>query len=104
NATYTPLERDRDLGTKEFFTPDEAAAYAKKRQQIENSQSKDDIHYDNVIWQNENRSEERRVGKECALLCRSRWPPYHQKKKVITVRHRSHPAAHINDQRLHRTL
>ena len=54
NATYTPLERDRDLGTKEFFTPDEAAAYAMKRQQIENSQAKDDIHYDNVIWQNEN--------------------------------------------------
>ena len=24
-----------------------------------------------------NRSEERRVGKECALLCRSRWSPYH---------------------------
>ena len=23
------------------------------------------------------RSEERRVGKECALLCRSRWSPYH---------------------------
>ena len=54
NATYTPLERDRDLGTKEFFTSAEAAAYAKKREQIENSQSKDDIHYDNVIWQNEN--------------------------------------------------
>jgi hypothetical protein len=54
NATYTPLERDRELGTKEFFTPEEAAAYAKKREQIENSQSKDDIHYDNVIWQNEN--------------------------------------------------
>src|SRR5215470_12028368 len=29
-------------------------AYAKRREQIENSQSKDDIHYDNVIWQNEN--------------------------------------------------
>src|SRR5213083_921347 len=23
------------------------------------------------------RSEERRVGKECTLLCRSRWSPYH---------------------------
>jgi hypothetical protein len=56
NATYTPLERDRELGTKEFFTPEEAAAYAKKREQIENSQSKDDIHYDNVLWQSENYS------------------------------------------------
>src|SRR5438477_10946737 len=54
NATYTPLERDRDLGTKEFFTPEEAAAYAKKREQIENSQPKDNIHYDDRIWQNEN--------------------------------------------------
>ena len=53
NSTYTPLERDREFGTKEFFTPAEAEAYAKKREQIENSQSKDDIHYDNVIWQGE---------------------------------------------------
>ena len=54
NATYTPLERDRDLGTKEFFTPAEAAAYAKKRADIENSQPKDNIHYDDRIWQDEN--------------------------------------------------
>src|SRR3546814_11354652 len=27
------------------------------------------------------RSEERRVGKECVSTCRSRWWPYHQKKK-----------------------
>jgi len=53
NATYTPLERDPEFGTKEFFTPEEAAAYAKKREQIENSQSKEDIHYDNVLWQSE---------------------------------------------------
>ena len=26
---------------------------------------------------NENRSEERRVGKECDIPCRSRWSPYH---------------------------
>ena len=25
----------------------------------------------------DNRSEERRVGKECASMCRSRWSPYH---------------------------
>src|SRR3546814_8803384 len=28
-----------------------------------------------------NRSEERRVGKECVSTCRSRWSPYHYKKK-----------------------
>src|SRR3546814_16688429 len=27
------------------------------------------------------RSEERRVGKECVSRCRSRWSPYHEKKK-----------------------
>src|SRR3546814_15304375 len=29
----------------------------------------------------ERRSEERRVGKECVSTCRSRWSPYHEKKK-----------------------
>src|SRR3546814_19244205 len=30
------------------------------------------------------RSEERRVGKECVSTCRSRWSPYHIKKKKYT--------------------
>src|SRR3546814_20025857 len=30
------------------------------------------------------RSEERRVGKECVSTCRSRWSPYHYKKKTDT--------------------
>src|SRR3546814_11274165 len=29
----------------------------------------------------QHRSEERRVGKECVSTCRSRWSPYHYKKK-----------------------
>ena len=28
-------------------------------------------------WNKTERSEERRVGKECLRLCRSRWSPYH---------------------------
>ena len=28
-------------------------------------------------YQDAARSEERRVGKECASMCRSRWSPYH---------------------------
>src|SRR3546814_19389677 len=32
------------------------------------------------------RSEERRVGKACVSTCRSRWSPYHSKKKTITYR------------------
>src|SRR5213083_2283415 len=31
------------------------------------------------------RSEERRVGKECSLLCRSRWSPYHSKKNTTNT-------------------
>src|SRR3546814_11063056 len=30
------------------------------------------------------RSEERRVGKACVSTCRSRWSPYHYKKKITT--------------------
>src|SRR3546814_16320378 len=31
------------------------------------------------------RSEERRVGKECVSTCRSRWSPYHSKKKKTEI-------------------
>src|SRR3546814_19248345 len=34
-----------------------------------------------------NRSEERRVGKECVSTCRSRWSPHHYKKKT-SIRHK----------------
>ena len=30
-----------------------------------------------ALWEEATRSEERRVGKECLRLCRSRWSPYH---------------------------
>ena len=53
NATVTPLERPAELAGKEFMTEAEAAAYEKRRQLQEESQAKDDIHYDNVIWQKE---------------------------------------------------
>jgi hypothetical protein len=53
NSTFTPLERPAELAGKEFMTEAEAAAYEKKRQLQEESQAKDDIHYDNVIWQKE---------------------------------------------------
>src|SRR3546814_15747338 len=33
------------------------------------------------------RSEERRVGKECVSTCRSRWSPYHYKKKHQQSQH-----------------
>src|SRR3546814_16499189 len=39
------------------------------------------------------RSEERRVGKECVSTCRSRWSPYHSKKK-----HKQTNYSHIDTQ------
>src|SRR3546814_14697850 len=37
-----------------------------------------------------NRSEERRVGKECVSTCRSRWSPYHSKKKKNNKEYKEH--------------
>ena len=54
NDTYTPLERDASLGEKEFFTPQEAAAFFKSRHDRLLGQARDDIHYDDAIWQAEN--------------------------------------------------
>src|SRR3546814_14609742 len=34
-----------------------------------------------IIVARVDRSEERRVGKECVSRCRSRWSPFHEKKK-----------------------
>src|SRR3546814_16427452 len=31
------------------------------------------------------RSEDRRVGQECVSTCRTRWSPYHSKKKIINL-------------------
>src|SRR3546814_15160338 len=35
------------------------------------------------------RSEARRVGKECVSTCRSRWSPYHSKKNIFHQRHQT---------------
>ncbi len=54
NATYIPLERPAEFAGRDLLTAAEAIAYQKKRELQENSQAKDDIHYDNVLWQTEN--------------------------------------------------
>ena len=53
-ATYTPLERPANFAGQEFFTPEEAAAFAKRAIDQFNGQAKDNIHYDDAIWQTEN--------------------------------------------------
>src|SRR3546814_11214427 len=37
------------------------------------------------VVDHQDRSEERRVGKECVSTCRSRWSPYHDKKKTTST-------------------
>jgi hypothetical protein len=58
NDTYTPLERPAELAGKEFFTREEAVAFVKSRIDRLNAQAKDDVHYDDAIWQAETYSKE----------------------------------------------
>jgi hypothetical protein len=49
NSTVTPLERPKDLGAKEFFTKEEAEAYAKKvlaTKEVTGPGTYADVHYD----------------------------------------------------------
>ena len=55
---FTPLERPPELAGKEFFTEAEAAAEFKKRLDRYLAQPKNDIHYDDAIWQAENYDKE----------------------------------------------
>jgi hypothetical protein len=58
NDNVTPLERPQEFGNRETLTADEAAAYAKKRLDQFLAQPKDNIHYDDAIWQGENYSKD----------------------------------------------
>ncbi len=53
NGTYTPLERPAEFAGKEYFTQEEAQAYAKLRLDDLLDQPADNIHYDDAIWQSE---------------------------------------------------
>jgi hypothetical protein len=53
NDSFTPVERSPDLGDKEFFTPAEAAAAFRQRMDRLVGQPKDNIHYDDALWQAE---------------------------------------------------
>ena len=53
NDGFTPVERAPALGDKEFFTPAEAAEYFRQRMDQLVGQPKDNIHYDDALWQAE---------------------------------------------------
>ena len=61
NDTVTPLERPAEFGNKEILTPEDAAAYAKKRRDQFLAQPKDNLHYDDAIWQDENYTKDVRL-------------------------------------------
>src|SRR3546814_13455437 len=55
--------------------PDRPTQFFRRSHSFVNGKSR------NSAWHSHARSEERRVGKECVSTCRSRWSPYHKKKK-----------------------
>jgi hypothetical protein len=61
NDTVTPLERPAEFGDKEILTPEEAAAYARRRREQFLAQPKDNIHYDDAVWQDENYTKDVRL-------------------------------------------
>jgi hypothetical protein len=58
NDTFTPLERPAELADKAFFTAAEAKLELKTRLDRYLAQPKDDIHYDDAVWQGENYDKE----------------------------------------------
>src|SRR3546814_17001963 len=72
--------RLRDLGgliVIDFIDMEEG-----KNQRAVEQRLRDALHFDRArVQMGKIRSEERRVGKECVSKCRSRWSPYHYKKK-----------------------
>ena len=66
-------DRPVDLSQFEGFTSediDETIMYLEEQERLRIERSRHQT-------KSEQRSEERRVGKECLRLCRSRWSPYH---------------------------
>ena len=66
------------LGENEHISLLEQTLEEEKQTDEKLSQLAEDINSQaSEVEEEETRSEERRVGKECPVLCRSRWSPYH---------------------------
>src|SRR3546814_17947430 len=75
-----PLALDRQLGAALIIIVGKATGLA--RQLLDESIAV--LQSVSVKHRESRRSEERRVGKECVSTCRSRWSPYHSRKKNET--------------------
>src|SRR3546814_18649337 len=73
--------KDADYRRKTAEAAEAKREVLAERERIEQERSHYANHLDVV------RSEERRVGKECVSTCRSRWSPYHEKKKQRALIH-----------------
>jgi hypothetical protein len=89
NDTVTPLERPAEFGEKESLTPEEAAAYAKKRRDQFLAQPKDNLHYDDAIWQDE------RYAKDVRLRTSLVTDPRDGKLPPLTAEARKREAARV---------
>jgi hypothetical protein len=72
NDNVTPLERPAEFGNKEVLTSEEAAAYAKKRRDQFLAQPKDNIHYDDAIWQDEHYTKDKAARLRTSLVIEPR--------------------------------
>jgi hypothetical protein len=72
NDNVTPLERPAEFGNKEQLSPEEAAAYAKKRRDQFLAQPRDNIHYDDAIWQDEHYTKDKAARLRTSLVVEPR--------------------------------
>jgi hypothetical protein len=91
NDTVTPLERPAEFGNKETLTPEEAAAYAKKRRDQFLAQPRDNIHYDDAIWQDEHYTKDKAVRLRTSLVTE----PRDGKLPALTAEARRREAARV---------
>src|SRR3546814_14698300 len=84
-ATLSPVVINdiirRRIGFDGLLMSDDLGMHALKGSFAERAQGVLDAGCDIVLHCSGDRSEERRVGKECVSQCRSRWSPSHEKKK-----------------------
>jgi hypothetical protein len=91
NDNVTPLERPAEFGSKETLTPEEAAAYAKKRRDQFLAQPKDNIHYDDAIWQDESYTKDKAARLRTSLVI----DPRDGKLPPLTAEARKREAARV---------
>ena len=79
NNNLTVKQQEHIVGAFQMGAYDMAAEYAWKKavSKLRNSLASLGMDFIAEFVQRDDRSEERRVGKECLRLCRSRWSPYH---------------------------